>query len=399
MNQLPRLLFFSDVLAEASYSGSLLVYRLLETYPADRLFVVETSHYLSKPERRLRGVTYTSIDVESPRLTFTRFHQWWHLWMTMRPRSWARKAAANAAAFRPEAVLTVVHGHAWAAAAEYARDAGIPLHLIVHDDWPRMAALPWPFHSRVDRQLAAAYKQAASRLCVSPWMAEEYKKQYGAEGRVIYPSRSVSLPACEAPPPRLLQPQRGLTVVLAGSIRAAEHYRLLGTIARAVRDTGGRVVVYGPATAEEGAANGAAEPNIHFQGMLDFRSLAGRLRDEADVVLVPMSFEAVDAPNMRISFPSKLVDYTALGLPLLIYAPEYASPTRWAREHPGVAEVVSSRSADAVVAALQRLSDPKHRMALASRALEVGTRLFSHEAAWATLTDALAAPARRSHVA
>ena len=43
---------------------------------------------------------------------------------------------------------------------------------------------------------------------------------------------------------------------------------------------------------------------------------------------------------MKISFPSKLTDYTATGLPLLIHAPAYSSAVRWARAEHDVAEIV-----------------------------------------------------------
>jgi hypothetical protein len=59
-----------------------------------------------------------------------------------------------------------------------------------------------------------------------------------------------------------------------------------------------------------------------------------------------MSFNAVDRANMEISFPSKLTDYTAVGLPLLIYGPHYCSAVQWARENPGVAEVVTADNAE-----------------------------------------------------
>jgi glycosyltransferase involved in cell wall biosynthesis len=152
------------------------------------------------------------------------------------------------------------------------------------------------------------------------------------------------------------------------------------------------VLVFGPMTVEQAAAEGLNESNVHFRGMVDPRTLAARLREEADALLVPMSFHPADAANMRVSFPSKLVDYTAVGLPLLICGPEYASAVQWARRYPGVAEVIGSTDPAAVEQALDKLAtDPAHRMHLASRAIEVGTQLFSHQAAWATFTAALRA--------
>lgn len=391
MSDLPRLLYFSDVLAESTYSGALLMHRLLEAYPADRLVIVETSHQLSKPEHRLPGVTYRSLAVGTDRLAFTRFHTWFHLWMTMRTSAWASAVPAALGTFEPEAVLTVVHGHAWAAAAAFARRRALPLHVIVHDDWPRMAAMPRGFARRVDDQLGPVYRSAASRLCVSPWMAEEYQQRYGAAAGVLYPSRGRSTESSAAPPDRLGGQQGGLTVAFAGTIRAGEHYRLLRIVAAALRPSAGRVLVFGPMTVEQAAAEGLNESNVHFKGMVDQRTLAARLREEADALLVPMSFDPADAANMRVSFPSKLVDYTAVGLPLLICGPEYASAVQWARRYPGVAEVIGSPDPAAVEHALDQLADPAYRTQLAVRAIEVGTQLFSHQAAWATFTAALRA--------
>ena len=41
-----------------------------------------------------------------------------------------------------------------------------------------------------------------------------------------------------------------------------------------------------------------------------------------------------------VSFPSKLADYTATGVPLLVMGAVYSSAVRWAREFDGAAAVV-----------------------------------------------------------
>ena len=115
-----------------------------------------------------------------------------------------------------------------------------------------------------------------------------------------------------------------------------------------------------------------------------------RMRAEVDVLLVPMSFSQLHASNMKLSFPSKLTDYTAVGVPLLICGPAYSSAVRWARENAGVAEVVDVADPAELLAAVDRLArDPGHRFRLAAQALEVGERMFSHQAAWAVFTEAL----------
>lgn len=103
-----------------------------------------------------------------------------------------------------------------------------------------------------------------------------------------------------------------------------------------------------------------------------------RLRDEADALFVPMSFDACDRANMEMAFPSKLADCTATGLPLVIYGPTYCSAVVWARENRGVAEVVEAESQ--LGDAIKRLAnDPAHRVSLGRCALNVGHNYFTHE--------------------
>src|SRR5207302_7437461 len=118
--------------------------------------------------------------------------------------------------FRPEAVMTMVYGYAWATAATYAERAGLPLHLIVHDD-DRSARFEIE-RRMVDRRLGYWYPNAASRLCVSPYMMEEYHRRYGALGDVLYPSRSADAPLFAESPGRLRRVCKKFTVVFAGRI-------------------------------------------------------------------------------------------------------------------------------------------------------------------------------------
>src|SRR5687768_3193598 len=75
--QLPRLLYLGDVPVEASYHGSALLYRLLQTYPADRLAIVEAGIAASRPERRLAGVDYRALPLPFARLQTTRLAPWY----------------------------------------------------------------------------------------------------------------------------------------------------------------------------------------------------------------------------------------------------------------------------------------------------------------------------------
>ena len=66
------LLYAADVPVEASGGGSLLLYRLLLSYPPERLRILETNLFVSDPARRLPNVAYKGFSVARKRFLQTR---------------------------------------------------------------------------------------------------------------------------------------------------------------------------------------------------------------------------------------------------------------------------------------------------------------------------------------
>jgi glycosyltransferase involved in cell wall biosynthesis len=385
---LPRLIYMADVPIEASYHGSALMCRLLQDYPKDRLTVVETGRSASLEEGRIDGVPYRADLMLLERLSRSRLHGIHQSALlklaSIRSVAWMGFARQ----FGAEAILTVSHGVGWITAATLARKLGLPLHLICHDEWARAGILQeWK-----DRVLGDHYRHAASRLCVSPFMVEEYERRYSAPGEVLYPSRAVDAPRYDGPPARLADQGAGITAVFAGTINSSGMAAALRTLAVTLAKRAGRLQVYGPLTTEQARAVGLDGVNIENRGLVSSPELMTRMRADADVLYVPMSFAEPDRNNMKINFPSKLTDYSAVGVPLLIHGPVYSSAVRWARDNEGVAEVVTDADCNGLDAAISRLSErPAHRMALGAAALEVGARYFSYEVA----RDAFLAALRR----
>ena len=389
---LPRLLYVGDVPVEATYHGSALLYRLLQRYPAERLCILETAGRSVMPDRRLPGVRYRFLAHGKTRWLNTRFFRWYSLSLALRAPWLASRVADAIGDFEPEAVVTLAHGSLWMAAAAFARQRRLPLHVIVHDDAPWMAALPPMFAPRIDARFGRVYRAAASRLCVSPSMVEAYQRRHGATGEVLYPSRAADAAVFGAPPERVRERGRGLVFAFAGTTENLGSCRLLRALADALAPHQGELLIFGPLTASEAGPAGLDRPNIRLGGMLPSNDLIARLREEVDVLYVPMSFAPKDQVNMVLSFPSKLTDYTAVGLPLLIQGPPTCSAVRWATDNPGVAEVVASEDPAAVSAAVARLgSDPDRRMDLAQTAQRIGERDFSAAAAWQRFASAVKA--------
>jgi glycosyltransferase involved in cell wall biosynthesis len=276
--------------------------------------------------------------------------------------------------------MTVVWGNAWATAAAYAERAGLPLHLIVHDDSPN--AEGWgPMEQRViHARLSHWYPKAASRLCVSPYTADEYRRRYKAIGDVLYPSRAIDSPVFLEPPDTLGQRCQPFTVAFAGTIYPlyAEGLRRIAAALRTI--CAGRLLVYGP-TPSESVRSLLHEPNIELRGRLSAADLIQQCRQEAHAMFVPMTYVDEHRPNVEIAFPSKLADCTAIGLPLVIDGPEYCTAVRWARDNPGVAEVTTEGNIDGLAACLRKLQDPAHRIRLAREAITRGKEYFAPDRA------------------
>jgi glycosyltransferase involved in cell wall biosynthesis len=372
----PSIVYVGDVPVEASYHGSALLYRMLSDYPAEKLTIIETATE-SQTQRRLPDVNYVGHRIANQRWLDTRFHALVAAWFARMAPRMAPQISASLNGFDYDGVLTVAHGFGWLAAAEIANQRKVPLHLIVHDDWPRVADVPAQFRNWLDERFARVYRQAQSRFCVSPAMSRFYEERYGAPASVIYPSRAADCADFDEPPAHLAEREKQFTIVFAGTINSHGYVQALTALQKALEPVGGRLLIFGPLTGDAAQQAGLNHRNTEVRGLLSSTELLIRLREEADALFVPMSFAASDRVNMEMAFPSKLADYTATGVPLLIYGPSYCSAIAWARENRDVAEVVEAeRELAASVANLA--NNPDRRISLGKRALDVGREYFSH---------------------
>ena len=220
---------------------------------------------------------------------------------------------------------------------------------------------------------------------------EKYQDLYNVSGTVLYPSRESDVPQFSAPPERLGRNAETFTCAFAGTINSGEIFDALKLLAENLQSIGGRLLIFGPLSRAKAEARGLIAPNVMVRGLLSSAELMHELRDVADSLFVPMAFSAEHRANMEISFPSKLTDYTALGLPLLIYGPKYCSAVRWAMQNPRVAEVVDSESSAALMQGLLNIkNNVAYRMQLGENALVIGKAYFSNEVAFGVFKGCLA---------
>ncbi len=221
-----NLLYVGDVPVEASYHGSALLHRLLSGHPHEKLTIIETATP-SEPKRRLPNVNYIEHPIGKPRWLNTRFHPYAVAWFSHAGMRLGPKIAQSLNGFRVEGVLTVAHGFGWLAAARIAGERRVPLHLMIHDDWPRAADIAPAFRNWLDTRFGDVYRQAQSRLCVSPAMSKFYEERYGEPAQVIYPSRAADCAIFEEPPERLSHDDKPFTIAFAGTINSQGYIHAL----------------------------------------------------------------------------------------------------------------------------------------------------------------------------
>jgi Glycosyltransferase Family 4 len=291
---------------------------------------------------------------------------------------WFRALKSRIKAFKPEAILCVMHGWSSAIAAAAGNSLGLPVHLIIHDT-PE-AALPAPRFIKGWRMTfwIRMCRRATSRICISPYMADEVRRLTGLHTDILYPGlapcRNLS---AEAPQSGNAKQGHSLTFSFIGRIHSGFMPALLG-LGRVLERHGHTLVLHSP-QAKEFLTNYQPKATVDG-GTVPANAVASVLKKEADVTFLPMSFRQEDEQNARMSFPSKLVEYCASGKPVFICAPSYSSIARWIHDRERFSVISESEIEGELEGAVRKLESTSLREELGRAARHLAEGLFSHEA-------------------
>lgn len=309
--------------------------------------------------------------------------------------------------FRPDVLYTILGTIGMMELVEAIR-ARFSLPLVVHfmDDWPsslyRGGIAGGLIRARKERLLHHLVEAASVRMAIGDGMAEEFSRRYGAPFLAFQNALDMGSLLPQARPRPAASPAR---ILYVGSIFADAQLASLEDAARAVTTLArsGRAV-----TLEIHAPSFLAARHRARLEISDAIEVIDATKDDAtffelirgaDLLLLPVNFDAASVRFIRHSMPTKVPAYLASGTPVLVYGPRAVDQVAYAAES-GWGEVVSMRDAGALQAAILRLlDDDDRRLTLVGRALEAARR--NHDAATVrrrfqeTLARA-AAPARRA---
>jgi hypothetical protein len=354
----PRVLIYSTEIPQTGLAGGILLERLLQGYPAEKIRVVgPPAEKLSAPSRFIHHV----VRMPWRKFEMSRFNV-----MHRSLRSYGAVALKHPEeidrlldGFRPQVVLTVMQFGTWyLSSMRYARSRNLPLVCLIHDDnecfepvygWARGA------RRRTDGRF---YRYACRRLCVSPEMEEECSRRYGVRGEVMYPNRSEDLNPRDPMLNVALRTPGRLTLGFVGNSNygyGEQLVRMLPTF----RSMGARLVIYGPRPRGEASPLCEAVDVVEYRGFVpsSFEAWEG-VKQDCDAMIFPY----LDPPGRMeglytLHFPSKLPEYLALGMPIVMIGPESATGVRWVRRHPDAALLLDHLNPCSWPAALEMLRD------------------------------------------
>jgi hypothetical protein len=241
----------------------------------------------------------------------------------LRLRLLAHEAAATMP--RPDVVLSYLAAHSDFSAqlaVHVAQVTGAPLHVLVHDDATAFSYARGREHA-IRRLHESILAGADTCWFVSPELADCFPST-APRRRILYP-----IPEGWATPAQWrdrfsLSPE----IYYAGHVWN-EQLPVLARIGRTARRSGARLAIM----ARESIALRALCDTEHVRWQAPFptnREALSHLATDAAGVVVSYAEKVSAMPWCATSFPSKLVEYCHLGLPIAIVAPGDSSVARWA---------------------------------------------------------------------
>lgn len=357
----PPLVLVSGYPPSTAFGGGIVLRRLLEGYPEDRLTVVTARHVAETLATRadkggLLPVPHVLVGHwHSPARVFRRLARSANALRIPRTASLIRRALG------PDSVILAVPwggelgSELFAAAYLAHRRSGRPLVVYEMDEWRaslgtasgRVAsALERVFHGPLLRSAGIVW-------AMSEPMATAFADRFGVAARVL-PHCVDLAPYAAARPPA--PPADGpFNVVFIGSINAAQA-DAVRSVALAVDrlPADAQFLLYTDQGAEELGQLGIGGPRLRIRPTVPSAELPAILR-AADVLVVALSFEPALRTVVTTSFPTKTIDYLAAGVPILVHAPPDAAVSVRARAQ-GWGLVADERDPARVAEILQRLA-------------------------------------------
>jgi glycosyltransferase involved in cell wall biosynthesis len=282
--------------------------------------------------------------------------------------------------FRPDVLVTVAHGCWHIQARRVAKEFKLPLVSFFQDWWPDFPDVPLAFRPRVEREFRETCAESDVAICVS----DEMRRELGEPENALMLHDAPFVTRSGGP---VRNSELPLRVVYFGNL--SEYGPLIESALRALNGSD-RVYleVFGPSPLWTSGTEDEFRSRGVYRGFIPSNELAEWLQG-FQAALVVMSFDLSYRRRMTTSFPSKMIDAMQLGLPVIVWGPEYCSAVKWARGGER-ALCVTDPNPSALRQALEELAvSPLEQERLRKSAREAAAGDFNYERIQTQFMDAL----------
>ena len=268
--------------------------------------------------------------------------------------------------FQPDVILTLAETGLCHIAHKVARKHRIPLAVLFLDWFPIMKGhfghkCTQPILSKSYRALYAACDLA---FCTSDGMREVLGPH--PNSHVIYP-----MPGWHKVPEKKCPPATGkFRIVYVGAAEGFYGRMLRSLMHELAKHPVLELIIVGPHSDWPEEDKKVAREKGTCLGFQPPEKAAAVLAG-ADAHLVVMSFEREHELFMRTSFTTKFLDYSAFAKPVILWGPDYCTPSRLAKREEAALVVETESPVGVVTAAKKLMADSAEieRLAAASRRL------------------------------
>ena len=341
MDTLPRTLVVSEAPFGLNNGFGVTLGTFFSGWADERLFMLYTRQETHPSGVRRERSAFADVPGHGGRRSLLPFYLGNRpAWRGRYSARWLRRTLRG---WRPDVVYTMVFsGGTLAYASWIARHFDVPLVAHVADDG--LETETGGARTSVSDLLA----RADVRVSISEEMRQEYAKRYGVDSHVLHNGASEELFS----PGSGREPQAGDFVIrYLGSIVPGQHFAAIEDIAAAVRqlaDAGIRVrfEMWGGSWTKQHAETLVDGRAVFYCGPIG-QAEGFALLKSADLLTIPVSFDAGSFAKNRLSLPTKLAECLASGTPTLVYGPAGAAPVEFCRRHQ-VGSFIDARSVDRV---------------------------------------------------
>ena len=272
---------------------------------------------------------------------------------------------------RPSAILTVLWDIYPLLAMRLSKRWKVPLSVIIHDQEELWATSEAEHHLLKQRSLTIL-NQSERIWPVSRELGDNYNLKEKQKIKVLFPIPEKSSQSfVEWKNHFKTHP----VVAHAGSLHPFQ-FPNLQSLASALQKINGTLLLITPDDNLVLAKLRELYPNVkHQKPFAQNRDVIKFLSDNASCILVSYSFEISEQIWAGTSFPSKLVEYSHLGLPILILAPPSTAISNWAKSRQWLSYISQLDEAE-LLNVLKQLTIPETWLEMAKQTRKVALSEF-----------------------